>query len=113
VAIALGFAFILGRRIAQPISQLAASARSLGAGKPRVGIPVAAGIREVREVANAVNEAAAAIGERQALIEREQTALREADRAKDAFLAMLGHELRNPLGAITTAAQVLKDAEPG
>jgi two-component system CheB/CheR fusion protein len=34
--------------------------------------------------------------------------LAEADRRKDEFLAMLGHELRNPLAPIRTAAQVLK-----
>ncbi|MGZ5259903.1 MAG: hybrid sensor histidine kinase/response regulator, partial [Burkholderiales bacterium] len=44
---------------------------------------------------------------------REQAALRAADRAKDEFLAMLGHELRNPLGAITTSAHVLRLAKPG
>jgi PAS domain S-box-containing protein len=33
--------------------------------------------------------------------------LREADRAKDEFLAMLGHELRNPLGTLTNAVAVL------
>jgi signal transduction histidine kinase len=35
------------------------------------------------------------------------TALREADRRKDEFLAMLAHELRNPLAPIRTAAEVL------
>ena len=33
--------------------------------------------------------------------------LEAANRAKDEFVAMLGHELRNPLGAITTAIHVL------
>jgi PAS domain S-box-containing protein len=33
-----------------------------------------------------------------------------ASQAKDQFLAMLGHELRNPLGAITSAASVLGHA---
>ena len=39
--------------------------------------------------------------------------LRDADRRKDEFLAMLAHELRNPLAAILGAAQVLglDDAE--
>ncbi len=35
------------------------------------------------------------------------TALRDADRRKDEFLAMLAHELRNPLAPIRTAAEVL------
>ena len=35
-----------------------------------------------------------------------ESALREADRRKDVFLAMLGHELRNPLSAITSAIQL-------
>ncbi len=34
-------------------------------------------------------------------------ALREADRRKDEFLAMLAHELRNPLAPIRTSAEVL------
>jgi signal transduction histidine kinase/CheY-like chemotaxis protein len=32
----------------------------------------------------------------------------QADRRKDEFLAMLGHELRNPLAPITTALQLMK-----
>jgi len=34
--------------------------------------------------------------------------LAESDRRKDEFLAMLGHELRNPLGAISTAVTILR-----
>jgi signal transduction histidine kinase/CheY-like chemotaxis protein len=36
-----------------------------------------------------------------------------AGRAKDEFLAMLGHELRNPLAPILTALQLMKLKEPG
>jgi CheY-like chemotaxis protein len=34
--------------------------------------------------------------------------LSEAGRRKDEFLAMLGHELRNPLGVITSAVQLMR-----
>ena len=37
-----------------------------------------------------------------------EQALREADRRKDDFLAMLAHELRNPLAPISTASQMLR-----
>ena len=57
-------------------------------------------------------------GERRNLIVTDMTELLEAhsncdraardSRTKDEFLAMLAHELRNPLGAITAAGQVLK-----
>ena len=36
--------------------------------------------------------------------------LRRADQAKDEFLAMLGHELRNPLGTISTAMALLESS---
>ena len=39
---------------------------------------------------------------------RAEEALREADRRKDEFLAMLAHELRNPLAPIRNSVQVLK-----
>jgi PAS domain S-box-containing protein len=38
---------------------------------------------------------------------RAEQALRESEQRKDEFLAMLGHELRNPLGTITTAIALL------
>jgi PAS domain S-box-containing protein len=38
--------------------------------------------------------------------------LKEADRQKDEFLAMLSHELRNPLAPILTAVEVLRLSDP-
>jgi two-component system, chemotaxis family, CheB/CheR fusion protein len=43
---------------------------------------------------------------------RAEDALREADRRKDEFLALLAHELRNPLAPITSGLEVLRMA-PG
>ncbi len=42
---------------------------------------------------------------------RAELALRDADRHKDEFLSMLGHELRNPLTPISLAAHILE--QPG
>lgn len=54
--------------------------------------------------------------ELQAAREAAQAALVEvqaAGRAKDELLSMLGHELRNPVGALTAAHDVLEAAPPG
>ena len=40
-------------------------------------------------------------------------ALREVDRRKDEFLAMLSHELRNPLAPIAMAIEIMRLREPG
>jgi signal transduction histidine kinase/ActR/RegA family two-component response regulator len=101
VLLAAGFS----RRIAEPIVELAAAAKALGRGAA-VSAPTAAAVNEVRAVSRALVASARAVGERE---ER----LRAADRAKDEFLAMLGHELRNPLGALTSATQVLNSRSRG
>ncbi len=41
-------------------------------------------------------------------LQKTQEELQEANRRKDEFLAMLAHELRNPLAPISTAAQLLR-----
>ncbi|HZY19022.1 MAG TPA: ATP-binding protein [Ramlibacter sp.] len=54
--------------------------------------------------------------ERIRLTERALAARQEAEaasRAKDEFLSMLGHELRNPLGAVSAAVDVLEAAPAG
>ncbi|MGN6107268.1 MAG: hybrid sensor histidine kinase/response regulator, partial [Kofleriaceae bacterium] len=48
---------------------------------------------------------------READLQRERAEL--ASQAKDQFLAMLGHELRNPLAPIRTALELMKMREPG
>jgi PAS domain S-box-containing protein len=41
-------------------------------------------------------------------LKQAEAAMREADRRKDEFLALLSHELRNPLAPILTAAQLIQ-----
>jgi signal transduction histidine kinase len=48
------------------------------------------------------------VAERTAELEATTAALKQADQRKDEFLAMLAHELRNPLAPIRTAVQLLR-----
>ncbi|MGH6636627.1 MAG: sensor histidine kinase [Gammaproteobacteria bacterium] len=41
-------------------------------------------------------------------LKRAEEALKEADRRKNEFLAMLAHELRNPLAPIRNAVQIMR-----
>ena len=51
------------------------------------------------------------VTERTAALEATTLTLQEANRRKDEFLAMVAHELRNPLAPIRTAAQLLRVKE--
>jgi len=115
-AVAGGLALALGRRVARPIHTLARAAHDVGSGDVTALLDDVAqrpGFAEALEVNRALQHAVQSLREREALQERERVALREADQAKNEFLAMLGHELRNPLSAITTSAQVLRISKPG
>ena len=46
-------------------------------------------------------------------IRQAEQALRDADRRKDEFLAVLAHELRNPLASIRNSLRLMKRPEPG
>jgi signal transduction histidine kinase/CheY-like chemotaxis protein len=48
------------------------------------------------------------VRERTEKLGRSEEALRDADRRKDEFLAVLGHELRNPLAPIRTAVHLMQ-----
>jgi signal transduction histidine kinase/FixJ family two-component response regulator len=116
MVVAGGLALALARRVARPIHTLARAAHDVGSGDVTPLLDDVAqrpGFAEALEVNRALQHAAQSIREREALQERERIALREADQAKNEFLAMLGHELRNPLSAITTSAQVLRISKPG
>ena len=110
LAIALALGLFLSRRLASPIARIAHNARRLTAGQAPEPWPTRdeAVLREVLDLAIALEAAYAAVAERESLLKREQDALRAADTAKDEFLAMLGHELRNPLNAIVASAHVLR-----
>ncbi|HUC96933.1 MAG TPA: ATP-binding protein, partial [Candidatus Polarisedimenticolaceae bacterium] len=45
-------------------------------------------------------------------VQETEESLRDVDRRKDEYLAMLGHELRNPVGVISLSAQLLRRQEP-
>ena len=112
IAVGILAAVFIARRIALPMAGLSAAAQALGR-RESMALP-ATDILELRRVGDSLEFAAAertrSDAERQQLLEREQQAralAEAANRSKDEFLAMLGHELRNPLGAIANGARLL------
>jgi signal transduction histidine kinase/ActR/RegA family two-component response regulator len=99
VSVAMTGAAIYSKHIVRPIVSLATRAAALGTGDEIRPLQQSR-FREVRAVSQALAASSEAIRDR-------EHRLRAADRAKNEFLAMLGHELRNPLAAIASAAQVL------
>lgn len=65
-------------------------------------------IAEVRELRQALHEAADRLAQAQAGRERAIDALQQADQRKDEFLSMLAHELRNPLAPLRNALALLQ-----
>lgn len=65
-------------------------------------------LREVGERTRALEEANRALALEMDVRRSAESKLRQADRRKDEFLAMLAHELRNPLAPISAAAQLLR-----
>ena len=113
IVLASLLALLLGRRVASTVTALASYASSMGGpAPPREGAPLS--IVEAETIRTALNEAAVKVAARERsaseALEREarsRAAAEHANQAKDQFLAMLGHELRNPLSAISAATTVL------
>jgi signal transduction histidine kinase/ActR/RegA family two-component response regulator len=106
-ALGLWFAWWLASGLSRPIRALAAAAPALGSDQP-LALPDVGAVDELRQLVQALEAAAAAIREREHRQQAAEQALRAADRAKDEFLAMLGHELRNPLASVANASHLLR-----
>ena len=63
------------------------------------------------ELESRVHERTAELEASTARLRESEERLRDADRRKDEFLAMLAHELRNPLAPIRTAVQLMRFKE--
>jgi signal transduction histidine kinase/ActR/RegA family two-component response regulator len=115
VLIGVAAAFLVSRAITQPMRELKTAAEAMGRGlMPQL---IHTDLPEIHQVAAAL---VAAHHEREALLRTERQsrelerearmAAEGANKLKDEFLAMLGHELRNPLAAISSASLVLDAA---
>ncbi|HYG54046.1 MAG TPA: ATP-binding protein [Burkholderiales bacterium] len=106
VVAAILFAVAKGRRVAASLEEVEARAASLGGGRALAPLRPSE-IHEVQRALVALDGASRVVQEAMET-EREARATAEAaSRAKDEFLALLGHELRNPLAAISNASHIL------
>ena len=111
--LAVAGGILVARLITRPLGTLADAVGELTAGNPWAPLE-SSHITEVERLSAAFREMRDRLAKRTAESERlaaelraRAEALAESDRRKDEFLAMLAHELRNPLGAVSTAAYVL------
>ncbi|MDB5763100.1 MAG: integral rane sensor hybrid histidine kinase [Herminiimonas sp.] len=122
ILFAASVTMILGRRLVRSIIRAEQAAAALGRGE--VPALTRSHVTEIDKVHAALKKAGEIImreresrtlaeKERASLFVSEQEARRLAEQqndAKDKFLAMLGHELRNPLSAISGAVDVMEAA---
>ncbi|MDQ2819559.1 MAG: ATP-binding protein [Pseudomonadota bacterium] len=94
--------------IVRRVRKLMSTAASIAAGKLEARSGIAYGHEELGSLAQALDEMAAALQKKEAARSLAERELRAADQRKDEFLAMLAHELRNPLAPISTGAHLLK-----
>jgi signal transduction histidine kinase len=104
-AMGLVAAYFLARSFTRPVRHLVQAATRITQGDYEASVPVKTA-DEFGTLSSTFNEMTIAIDARRAERDRAEEALRDADRRKDEFLAMLGHELRNPLSAIANAVRL-------
>ena len=118
MASGLAAVLVLSRRLTRDFTSVARAAEALAGGfaVPEADVRVA----ETRQLHDSLRAAASLLEtrehERDREVERAEAARAEAERAnrtKDEFLAVLGHELRNPLTPAMTVLELLRRREPG
>ncbi|UVW27384.1 ATP-binding protein [Massilia sp. H6] len=94
--------------IVQRVRKLMDTARRIAAGDLEARTGIAYGREEIGRLGAALDEMAGTLQKKEAARSQAERELRAADQRKDEFLAMLAHELRNPLAPISTGAHLLK-----
>ncbi|SFD21602.1 hybrid sensor histidine kinase/response regulator [Massilia yuzhufengensis] len=94
--------------IVQRVRKLMDTARRIAAGELGARTGIGYSREEIGRLAAALDEMATTLQAKEAARSQAERELRAADQRKDEFLAMLAHELRNPLAPISTGAHLLK-----
>ena len=114
LALALLAAWFVGDvLVLRRVKRLASTANSIASGTLEARSGIVYGREEISELARALDAMAEALQEKEVQHLKAESQLREADRRKDEFLAMLAHELRNPLAPISAGAQLLQSGHAG
>ena len=105
-------AFGLYSLIFKPLDRLMVSIRRVSQGDFTVRADIR-GYREVEEIAAAFNQMAKEIMCRTEALHERNAELQRANRAKEEFLAMVGHELKTPLHSIRGYTELLLEGTDG
>jgi signal transduction histidine kinase len=110
---------LVSRRLSRDLDAVATAADAVAEGRQVVDADAPAHVAETYRLQESLRAAAHLLDHRQRErdeeVERAQAARHEAEHAnqtKDQFLAVLGHELRNPLAPAMTALELMKQRDP-
>jgi signal transduction histidine kinase len=109
LALALLAAWFVGDvLVLRRVRRLATTANNIASGTLGARSGIQYGNEEISELARALDAMAEALQKKEQQHLKAEQQLRIADQRKDEFLAMLAHELRNPLAPISAGAQLLQ-----